>query len=49
MELVDGNYEFSYQLIPEPATFAGIGGLIALALAAYRRRGQVWAKQYSFI
>lgn len=39
MELVDGNYEFSYQLIPEPATFAGIGGLIALALAAYRRRG----------
>lgn len=38
MELVDGNYEFSYQLIPEPATFAGIGGLIALALAAYRRR-----------
>lgn len=39
MELVDGKYEFSYQLIPEPATFAGIGGLIALALAAYRRRG----------
>ena len=39
MELVDGNYEFSYQLIPEPATFAGIGGLIVLALAAYRRRG----------
>lgn len=39
MELVDGNYKFSYQLIPEPATFAGIGGLIALALAAYRRRG----------
>ena len=39
MELVNGNYEFSYQLIPEPATFAGIGGLIVLALAAYRRRG----------
>lgn len=36
-----GGNTLNYTVVPEPAAFAAIGGILALGLAAYRRRAQI--------